>query len=433
MRRLGCIFALICLPVFAQTGADTSLPPRELVLDAIESAPEVRAAEAGVARAEAEERMRRAGPHEAQFTVIPQRRRVDQEGRYHEWEVDLSRGVRWPGKARLDREIGATGREAAQLMLEDAHHAAARRLLALWTDWQRAAAATALRQQQAQLWQQELASVDRRVALGDAAQRDRLAVDAALAQAQVAVLQAQAEETRARLALQAQFPGLPLPAQVRLPPQPDPLPGQDAHWQALIVARSHEIGAADARARQKDAEARRAQADRTPDPVLGLRMLDERGGREHTLGVTMTIPFGIAYRGAAAAAAGADAMAAAADLAITRRDIEEGAHQVVAAARAAFAVWQRQREARDAAETSAAKTERAYALGELGLVDVLAARRLAEDSALAEQRALLDAIEAVTRVQVDAHEVWHAHAPGDTDEDAPVRPGQPALPTVGGG
>jgi outer membrane protein TolC len=375
--------------------------------------------------------MHRAGSHETQLTVIPQRRRVDEEGRYHEWEVDLARGVRWPGKARLDREIGAAGREAAQLLVEDAHHAAARRLLALWSDWQRAAAAVVLRQGQADLWQRELAAVRRRVALGDAAARDSLAIEAALTQAHVALLEAQSEEARAHLVLQSVFRALPLPTQPHLPEHPVPLDGKDDDWQSLIIARSHEIGAADARARQKDAEARRAQAERTPDPILGLSMLDERGGREHTLGVTMTIPFGVAYRGAAAAAAGADAMAAAADLSMTRRDIEEGARQVVTAARAAFVIWQRQREARDIAETSATKTERAYALGELGLVDVLAARRLAEDSALAEQRALLNAIEAITRVQVDAHELWHSHDPGDADKQHADSGMPSALPSLG--
>ncbi len=431
MKRIACVLALWAGVAAAQQAApDTSLPPEELVLNAIDATPEVRIAEAGLARAEAEQRMRQAGPHEAQLTLIPQRRRVDGAGRYREWEADLSRGVRWPGKARLDREIGASGREAARLLLEDAHHAAARRLLMLWSDWQRAGSAVLVRRQQEAVWQRELDAVGRRVALGDAAVRDRMAIEAALAQARVAVLEAQAEEARSRLALASLFPTLPLPEQLRLPEAPPALRGTDAEWVATILARSHEIGAAAALARQKDAEARRARADRLPDPVLGLRVLDEQGGRERALGVTVSIPLGTAYRGATAAAAGADALAAEASLAGVRRDVAEGARQVVDAARSMHGVWQRQHEARAAAEASAMKAARAYALGEGTLTEVLAARRLAQDGALAERRALVDAIEAAMRVEVDAHERWHRHddgEPGEVAMESRVR-----LPVLGG-
>ena len=76
--------------------ADTSLPPQELVLKVIQGTPEVQAAQARLGRAEAEARMRQVGPHEPQLSLIPQTRRIDGDRRYREWEVDLSRGVRWP-------------------------------------------------------------------------------------------------------------------------------------------------------------------------------------------------------------------------------------------------------------------------------------------------------------------------------------------------
>lgn len=408
-----------------QVVSGTALPPQEVVLQAISVTPEVRAAEAVLARAEAEERMRRVGSHETQLTVIPQQRRIDGSGRYREWEADLSRGVRWPGKARLDREIGAAGREAAQLMLEDSHHAAARRLLALWSNWQRAGVALELQRRQVELWQRDRTTVARRVQLGDAAQRDLLAVDAALAQARASALQAGAEQTVARLALSSAFPVVPLPEVVRLPPQPPALSGTDEAWVKLILARSHEIGAADALARQKDAVARRARADRLPDPIIGVRVLDEQGGRERALGLTLSIPLGVRYRSAEAAAAGADAMGADAELSMVRRDVRQDAQRAVAMARAMHEIWQSQDSASKAAEASALKAERAYALGESGLAEVLAARRLAQEAALAEHRASVDAIEAVARVEVDAHERWHRHDAGD--DDAPMDTPLPLL------
>ena len=409
-----------------QVAPNTALPPQEVVLQVIEATPEVRAAEAMLARAEAEERMQRVGSHETQFTVIPQQRRVDGGGRYREWEADLSRGVRWPGKARLDREIGAAGTEAAQLMLEDSHHAGARRLLALWSNWQRASVALDLQHRQVALWQREHAAVARRVQLGDAAQRDLVALEAALAQARATALQAAAEQTNARLTLTSAFPGMPLPEAVHLPSTPPVLSGSDEAWVKLILARSHEIGAAAALARKQDATARRARAERVPDPVVGVRVLNEQGGRERALGLTLSIPLGTRYRSDQAAAAGADAMGAAAELTMVRRDVDQDARRVVAMARAMHDIWQQQSEASNAAEKSAAKSERAYALGESGLAEVLVVQRLAREAALAELRAKVDAIEAVARVEVDAHERWHRHEDGAGDAPMATR-----LPSLG--
>jgi outer membrane protein TolC len=441
LSMLALATALVAPAVSAgQAAPDTSLPPQELVLRAIQSTPEVRAAQAVLGRAEAEARMRQVGPHEPQLSLIPQTRRIDGDRRYREWEVDLSRGVRWPAKARLDREIGEAGREAASLAFEDAHHAAARQLLALWSNWQRAAAAALLRDAQLAAWQRERAAVVRRVQLGDVAERDRITLDAAVAQAEAAVAQAQADADTARLALSAIFPELPLPERVRLPAAPTALDGSDASWVALIQQRSHEIGTVEAIARKKDAEARRARADRLPDPQIGLRMISDRGGREHAFGVTVTLPLGIAYRSAEAAAAGADAMGAEADLAMVRRDVGRDARQVVTMARARYAIWKRQQQAATATRSSADKAERGYALGELGLDEMLIARRTAQEAELAASRAELDAIEAVTRVKVDAHAVWHRHDPADHDEEASasvgadaISPLRPALPTLPSG
>jgi len=418
-----------------QSPADTSLPPPEWVLRAIQDTPEVHAAQAQLDRAEAEARMRRIGPHEAQLTLIPQTRRIDHDGRYREWEVDLSRGVRWPGKARLDREIGQAGREAASLALEDAHHAAARRLLALWSDWQRASAASTLRRAQLDDWRRERDAVARRVQLGDAAVRDRIALDAAVAQAQATLAQAQADADVARLALSSAFPELPLPERTRLPVAPAALDGSDTGWETLIRQRSHEIGTVAAIARQKDAEARRARADRLPDPQIGLRMISDRGGREHALGVTVTIPLGVSYRAAAASVAGADALGAQAELAMVRRDVGRNARQVVMLARAHYTIWQRQQQAAAATRSSANKAARGYALGEMGLDEMLIAQRAAHDAALAADRAEIDAIEAVTRVKVDAHAMWHRHDPGEHDGDLPsdaTGPLHPTLPILSG-
>jgi cobalt-zinc-cadmium efflux system outer membrane protein len=428
MRWLVWFLAWWAVGISAQPLAkDTSLPPQELVLQAIEATPEVRAAEAQLARAKAEQRMRRAGSHETQLTVLPQQRRVEGGARYPEWEVGLSRGIRWPNKARLDREIGAQGYEVARLMLEDAHHAGARRLLVLWTNWQRASVAVELQQAQVALWRRDLAVVSRRVQLGDAARRDQVTIEAALAQARAKALEAQAQQMSAHLALSSAFPTLPLPTSVHLPAPPPYLPKND--WVALVLKRSHEVGAAEAVVRQKESEARRARAERLPDPVVGIRVLNERGGRERVLGLTLSIPLGVRYRGAEAAAASADAMGAEATLSMVRRDVTQGVKLAVAIARSMGEIWQRQKEARSAAEVSAAKAGRAYELGESSLTDVLAARRVMQETTLAERQANIDAIEAVARVQVDAHELWHRHEGEEEERSGQADPLK--LPDIG--
>lgn len=413
----------------AQTD-DAMLPPAELVLRAISVTPEVQGAEAGVSRADAQARMRASGSYEPQITAIPQRRRVEGDRTYNEWELDVTRSVRWPNKVRLDREIGAHGQEAAQLGLEDAHHAAARRLLATWSDWQRARAERAQLAQLVDVAQRDRDAIARRVALGDAAERERIAADAALAQSRAALQRAQAAQTQAELLWRSVFPTVPLPErEVPADYTPPELEGSDQAWVELIIARSHEIGASAALARQKDAQARRARADRMPDPSVGLRVINDLGGRERAYGVVLGIPLGGSYRRAEAASASADAQAAEADLAVVKRDVERNARAVVAAARAQREIWDSQRQALAAAREHASKAARAYALGESGIAELLAARRTEQEAALAERQAAIDALEAVTRVRVDAHAIWHRH---DDAEDTAAASGLPRLPDFGG-
>ena len=161
---LGMFVALAMLPaaLAAQTTATTpalELPAEEVALPAIARMPEIQSARAQLSRAEADARLRNIGSHETTLLMIPQRRTIQGGPTFNEWEADLTRGVRWPHKARLDREIGAAGAEAAQLALADTYHAGARRLLALWTGWQRARAAVA--EQHAQVAVRELDATTR--------------------------------------------------------------------------------------------------------------------------------------------------------------------------------------------------------------------------------------------------------------------------------
>ena len=438
-RAAGAALALLLAAtaqaqVPATWPADPALPPAELALPAIAALPEVqrKAAELDAARAAAD--MRAIGSSEARVTLIPQQRRVQDGPNYREWELDLDKSVRWPHKVALDRRIGALGVEAAQLALEDAHHAGARLLLQQWSDWLRAAANTRSAQQQLALLDEERVALARRVAAGDAAQRDLLAVDAARAEADAARIEAEQTEQATRRTLRASFPALPIPQRAPLPVTVPELPGSAASWRARILEVSHEIGVARAQAEQQQALAERARSERLPDPTLGVRVISELGGREKLYGVVLGLPLGLRYRGAEAAQAAAQARVAQQDLNLMRREVQLGAAQTVAAAQARHALWQARELAAQAAQQNLAKQRRAHVLSESGIAELLQAARSAGTAEGSAARAAVDAIEALERVAVDAHARWHRHDEDEHQADAHA-PATSAdalrLPTLG--
>lgn len=383
------------------------LPPDRLIAPALTAQPEVRAAAARLAAAAAEQRALDVGSYETEATVIPQRRDTAAEGRYREWEAQISRRIRLPGKARLDREIGAHGRRAADLRLDDAEHQAARRLLQRWMDWLRTGAVVRSAEARQALIERERAALARRVQLGDAAVLDLDLLQAEQARLQAAALAARAAATQARARLDSEFPQIPVPERMPVLPDPQPLPGGPEPWRQQIVARSHEIGIAEEEAARQEQVAERVRADRRPDPSIGLRLLDERGGRERALGVVVSVPLGVAYRGALARREAANADALAAEAVGMRRSIEQEAAATVREAEDRWRQWQAAQAALRAQLAATARLRRAWELGETGLADWLLAARNEAEAAEVEAVARVDALEAGLRVQVDSHELWH--------------------------
>lgn len=139
--------------------------------------------------AQAQARALRVSSHEFQVTVVSQRRSTDELGgrqRFAESEIGISRALRLPGKARLDRDIGAAGIDSAELRLDDARHQAARLLLEDWMAWLRAAEAVQRTSVQLASFDQEQRVLVRRLALGDVAQKEVELLEVERAQAQAA-------------------------------------------------------------------------------------------------------------------------------------------------------------------------------------------------------------------------------------------------------
>lgn len=385
-------------------GAPMDLPPLAAVEQALSTQPMVRAAQADLRGAEAEHSRLKAGEHEYGLRLSTQRRSVSGGPDYTEWGAALERGWRWNGKAGLDDRIGAQGVMAAQEKIGDARHESARQLLTLWYAARQAGLESGLWQKQADLLKEQKRIVAIRVKRGDAARLDALQADAALAQALSQGAAARAREKAALAELQARFPELPAPDNgVAQPVAPE---GDQAAWLEHTLEHNHELLTVQRMLEKARLQTRRAEADRTPDPVLGLHLANEQGGNDKILGFSVSIPLPGEARRSQARVQLAQAEAMAEMEAATRRRL--AAESAANWQRAASGVesWRQLEDAAQAMERHADLARRALELGELGLSETLLAQRAALESRMAAGQARLAANEAIARLMLDAHRLW---------------------------
>lgn len=234
--------ALITTPAFAQR---TDLPPEPLVVEALDSHPAVTAAQARVRSAEAGAAMLRRGSHEFTFQGTVSRRSAEGEGDYGEYDVNLTRPFRLPGKATLDRKAGELGVEVAHNLMEDVRHQTALAFSDLWHDWVVASAQHRTDLDSAASLTQDMAAVRRRAQLRDASLLDVDQAEAALAQAQAQAATSRAARDEARVKLAAGFPGLALPEEAPLLADPAMPATALEDLRNLVIERSHEIRASE--------------------------------------------------------------------------------------------------------------------------------------------------------------------------------------------
>ncbi|EKT4439852.1 TolC family protein [Stenotrophomonas maltophilia] len=412
---------LACIPwwALAQEPAPQWLPPPDQVHATLQAQPTVRAAAERLQAAAATQRALEVGSHEFQANSGLQRRNVTTEQRrYNEWELGISRTIRLPGKARLDREIGSSTRSVAELRLEDAEHQVARRLLDAWMGWLRSSAVAEETAAQDQLLSRERDALARRVTLGDAARREMDVLDAERATQAAQTLMARDAALAARQTLALGFPEITVPPALPALPEPQELPDGPQAWQARIVRESAEIAIANGETTRLFKVAERTRAERTPDPTVGVRVLSDRGGTERVVGVVLSIPFGTDYRSARAATESANAAAAEAEAADVRRAIEQGAWLAVQAAQSKRAQWQSHQQALAAQVAANTRTRRAWELGEAPLGEYLLSLRSLRQARLAETQARVDALQAAMLVRIDAHAMWHSEGEGHGENSA---------------
>lgn len=415
MKRLIVAAVLAAFPAVAQ---DFGLPPDDQAMKALDAYPAVAAAEARLGAARANEDMLRAGPYEFTLSGAMARRDVEREGRYQEHDVTLTRPLRLPNKASLDRKAGRLGVEVARNQGEDVHHRTALLLSELWYDW--LLAGELVRGDAAVIATQEAAlkAMQRRVQERDAAALDLDQAQAALSLAQAQHADSRAKLEKARVTLAATFPDLVLAPEPPALPSPE-MPAADIHvLRDLVIERSHEIRAAEGEAERMSVVARRAQADRVPDPTLGLRLFNERGGLEKGVGLSVSIPLGWSHRRAAAGKASAEASAASFDAATVRREILATADADLADVQTRFAAWASMHQSAVSTDTAAARTGRGQEMGAIDLADALYARRQASDARRAEVSARADALRAIVKLLIDSHTIWSDAHDHDADNAA---------------
>ncbi len=386
--------------------AEPGLPPDASVQAALDGHPSVEAAQARVEVAKAEERALTSGSHEFIVSGSYVRRSVVREGDFDEYDATLSRSIRLPGKAALDRKAGAFGVVASENRAEDVKHQAATLLAELWWDWLVASAEAAVDGQNVANLEQALSGVRRRVALRDASRLEADQAEAALGSARLAQAQSRGRADYARVRLASQFPLLALPATAPDLGVPELPEAGLAALRGQVVSRSHEVAAADAESARMDALAERARKDRRADPSVGLRVFSERSGAERGAGLVFSVPLGGSHRRAIADQGAAEASAAKAELSAVRLNVQEMADGDFARADAAWAAWQRSREGLNAQVAAVLKMRKGYQLGAIDLSDLLLAERQTHDAFRAEASARAEALRAITRLRIDSHNLW---------------------------
>jgi outer membrane protein, heavy metal efflux system len=397
-------------------GYPDSLPPELNARAALEDSPQVRAAREQIGIAEARRGQLDAGPYEWTVGATGQQRKDAIGATYSEQSYELSRTLRWFGKAGLDRELGERTVVAGEHAFADAWHEAARAMLTGWFAWLQALESERLLASNVELLGRQLGAVQARVRTGDAPRLEESLAQAELDRVLAARIEAGLQVEESALALRHAFPELTL-TPPGAPGAPELPTGPDDAWTARILGHNHEIELAEAVHDQARIAAQRADRDRIADPAVALRFSNNFDGNDRVVGVAVSLPIGGARRGAAYSQALGEANVAGQRAREVRLKVEAEAARAVSAMRADYAKWQR---LRDVAERSAANAEaiaRGYGLGEFTISEMLTARRSALDSTVAETTARLGASASIARLRLDAHEIWALEA--HRDEQGP--------------
>lgn len=341
------------------------------------------------------------------------------DARTREWALGLSRGVRLPAKAEAASAAGQGQQARATAQLAMAWHELVRTWLDDAVGVLQAARQEQLLAAQLRLWEQQHQAARRRHALGDAARQELVLLDAGRAQAQALWLQAQQRAQAAQGVWRSRYPGLAFPqpgapstaaallqgGAAAMPDVAQPARAIEATEAAWLDAHP-QWRLAQLEADAAEAQARLAEAERQPDPTVGVQLGRERSGAERIVGVSVSWPLGSAARSLQSQAQWADAQAARAREIDVRRELQRSLAQWRAEWRSSQQVWvaaeQAQAQMRDAAQA----VRRGYELGEGSLSEVLLLQRQWLDQQQTAANAESEALRARWRWELETGARW---------------------------
>ena len=380
------------------------LLPTAIARPLLEQDPSVAAARAGLEVALREAGLLDGSPYEWTARASTQERELSDGPHYGEWSVGIERTLRLPGKATADRNLGKTTIAASEAAYGEALHESARLLIALWFDWQAAEHASALTADNLKAVEDNLAAVEKRVGAGDAA-----ALDARIAQAEMAEQKrlhndalTQASSAWARLS--TRYPGVN--RQVVTLPAPAPLDDDATSLRDRIFTQSDELKLVESALKRSQFQAARADAERIPDPTVGVHTGWESAGRERVAGISLSIPLPGGARTQNHERALAAMQVALQDLELKKRELDAEIAAAVASARGAYKSVGLAQEGAQTARDNAHLMQRAYALGEAELQTLLLTRRQETSAKSAVLIAQVTALKAYFGLMLDAHLIW---------------------------
>ena len=406
MKRLF-IFSLLVLSTSVQALEPISPPgllPTEIARPLLEQDPSVAAARAGLNVALEEAGILDKSPYEWVARATGQQRRVENGNNYNEWNVGIEHGIRLPGKATVDRNLGKLVIEESQAAYGEALHEAARELMASWLDWLAAENAHKLAEDNLQSVRENLTSVEKRVRAGDASKLDVNIAQAELAEQKRLANDAKTQASVTWSRLFTRFPGVK--REVVVLPKPALIGEDTTPWKERILFESDELKIVQVKMRIAQANADRARANEVPDPTLGLHTASEVGGRERISGITFSIPIPGGLRNSRSAKASSEAEVSRQEVEVTRRELESAIASALVNAQGYYDSVQIADEGTATMQQSASLMQRAYSLGEAELQALLLSRRQATAAMNNSLQAQATALKAYYGLLVDAHLIW---------------------------
>ena len=383
------------------------LPAEAAVRAAFEQTPLRAGALASLSAEQSAARATAAGSAEWAVSVTGLRHRQTDptSSNWGEWQLGIDRPLR-SGTKRSTAEAAGSARVAqAEVGVRQAWQSHARAVLERWGVWQRSEAEARVNRELAELLATQASAVETRARLGDAARIEREQAQAALLQARAQVEAAASRAALARDALLALVPDAADPVRT------EALPASPEEPEAAAIEAQLDVDAtlalARAEARSLAAQADVDIAERRPDPTVGLRVGADRSG-DRIVGLVLSMPLPGEARSARAESSVRRASAAALAADELARQLRLDAMQRVREAALARAQWARQREAAARLAGVADGLARGFALGEGTLSDVLAARRVAHEQALAAALAQVDDTLAQARLALASGRLWPA-------------------------